>query len=85
MLAKGKTNKRANEFLWLSYNLTVTSSVAIPIAYAIMCKPYRIGYKLLYSSIKSVYKKEKKVAFSNSIRRNEPSTGTDLKKSSLKM
>ena len=80
VLAKGKTNKRANEFLWLSYNLTVTSSVAIPIAYAIMCRPYRIGYKLFYSSIRRVCKKEKKVAFSNSARTYEASTDTDVKR-----
>jgi len=41
--------------LWLSYNLSLISTVAIPIAYAVMCKPYRASYKSLWNLVKRCF------------------------------
>ncbi|XP_066924221.1 alpha-2B adrenergic receptor-like [Clytia hemisphaerica] len=56
--------KNYYNILWLSYNLSLTSSIAIPIAYAVMCKPYRASYKALWKFVKNrfVWKGEIKLA-----------------------
>lgn len=62
VLITGNT-KKSHDILWISYNLSLLSSVAIPIAYAVMCKPYREGYRRLWKGIKHLFVWEKEVKF----------------------
>ncbi|XP_065655211.1 octopamine receptor isoform X1 [Hydra vulgaris] len=47
--ADALSNEKEHDLLQIGYNISMFSSIGVPIAFPVMCKPYLIGYKRILS------------------------------------